>query len=35
MIDWAKKTEQTFKAWTDTQQKMWNSWLDVERGELR
>ena len=29
MIDWAKQTEQTFKTWTNTQQKMWNSWLEM------
>jgi hypothetical protein len=28
-MDWSKQAEETVKAWTDTQQKMWDSWLEM------
>jgi hypothetical protein len=28
-MDWTKQAEETVKAWTDTQQKMWDSWLEM------
>lgn len=29
MIDWKKQSEEMFKVWTESQQKMWNSWLET------
>jgi hypothetical protein len=28
-MDWTKQTEDMFKTWTDTQKKMWDSWLET------
>ena len=28
-MDWSKQAEETVKTWTETQQKMWNSWLET------
>lgn len=32
-MDWTKQSEEMMKAWTDTQKKMWDNWLDmVQKG---
>lgn len=28
-MNWAKQSEEMMKAWTDTQKKMWDNWLDT------
>lgn len=28
-MDWAKQSEEMFKSWSDTQKKMWDSWLET------
>lgn len=32
-MNWAKQTEEMFKTWTDTQQKMWDGWMKTLQQE--
>lgn len=31
-MDWSKQTQETVKAWTETQQKMWDNWMEMVSG---